>query len=107
MIQTPTCRQRDALLCKPRNRTTLIRSNGNAIEGYTKIVTRDLEAFVFTAFQPWQLGIARKEISPPLKGIRRLNANLSGFLENRRARIRREDIRPEFRSGKFAANIHH
>src|SRR4030095_13643362 len=58
-------------------------------------------------FQPRQLRVTWKEVSPALKRFGHFDSDLLRLLHDWRARIRREDVCPEFRTRKTTANVHH
>src|ERR1700709_1207419 len=59
------------------------------------------------AIEPGKLGIAREEISPAFKGLRRNDAKLGDLIHDGSAGVGGEDISPELRSWKLPANIHY
>src|ERR1700744_362158 len=106
MVETETGRKRDALLGKPGEASAPVRADRNAIEGNAQIVSHHLELLVVLAIEPRKLGVARKEVGPAFKGVGRNDTKLGDLFHDRRAGIRREDICPEFGTGKFSTDIH-
>src|SRR5687767_12135236 len=90
----------------PRDSMPAIGRDGYAVEGNSQVIPHRLYPVVVFSVQPGENGIAWKEVGPFLKAFSRLDADLGCPLHYWSARIRRENIGPEFGARKSAANIH-
>src|SRR6185503_10149907 len=81
-------------------------ADGLAIEGNSQVIAHSLQLAVLLAFEPGKNGVAREEFNPAFQGFGDFDAELKSTVHNGRAGVGRKDIRPEFSTGEFAADVH-
>src|SRR5215831_14261937 len=79
----------------------------SAIKSDAQVISHRLNSLVITTFEPWKDRVTGKIIHPALERSRNFDPQLRGLMENRRAGVGGENIRPEFRAGEFLADVHH
>src|SRR5215469_5115045 len=81
--------------------------DGSTVERDAQIIAHGLHSLMIRAFEPWQNGVAREIVCPTFEGFRYFDAQLCCLMKNRRTGIRGENVRPELRPRKLAADVHH
>ncbi len=106
MIETPAGWDREKFVRGHGETVLAVDRNRHALKSHPQVFPHGLHALVLLPRHPWQHGVAREKIRPLLERLRNLYPQLKSMFHDGRARIRREDIGPEFSARIAAANIH-
>src|SRR5882724_2042928 len=84
-----------------------IRRDRSTIKRDPQIVAHGLHAPMLFAVKPRQHSVPWEIIYPVFERVGHVDSQRRSLMEDGRARIRREDVGPEFSSGELLADIHH